>query len=356
MAPQQFWGVVFSDAGDNASLGGKSYSDLNYNHNLFWVDDPDHGEPNQIHPNQPDEGISFSEDEPPQVIVEMGVFSDVRFQMADGRTEYAAVYVFRLADGRTVLRVNDDAMYFINERDYSRNDILRVDLSDQYDELLSIDFTQFDDEFDTICFANGTLIETVDGLVAVEDLRPGMLLRTADHGFQPLLLALLRGVDARMLARHEKLRPVRIMAGALGNGLPRRDLRVSRQHRMLVSSRIAGRMFGTSEVLVPAIRLTVLPGIFVEESPEALEYFHLVLDEHQILFAEGAASESLLIGPQALAAMTPEARVEILTLFPDAITHCHDVAPVRPVPPNARQKSLIARHAKHRKPVVEVGG
>ena len=57
------------------------------------------------------------------------------------------------------------------------------------------------------------------------------------------------------------------MQGALGNGLPRRDLLVSRQHRMLVRSSIAGRMFGDKEVLVAAHHLTALPGVTSQFGP-----------------------------------------------------------------------------------------
>ena len=56
---------------------------------------------------------------------------------------------------------------------------------------------------------------------------------------------------------YPKVQPVRILAGALGHGMPQRDLLVSRQHRMLVSSAICERMFGLEQVLVSAIKTDV---------------------------------------------------------------------------------------------------
>ena len=96
--------------------------------------------------------------------------------------------------------------------------------------------------------------------------------------------------------KRSKLWPVRICVGALGNGLPERDLLVSRQHRMLVSSRIALRMFGQADVLIPAIRLTALPGIAIDTNVTEVEYFHILLANHEVVFAEGAATESLYTG------------------------------------------------------------
>ncbi len=115
----------------------------------------------------------------------------------------------------------------------------------------------------------------------------------------------------------DKSRPVRIMAGALGSGLPRQDLLVSRQHRMLISSSIAARMFGCNEALIAAIQLTAMPGINVDNSIRDIAYFHLIIDRHEVVFAQGAPAESLLVGARSLSAVSAEARQEILTLFSD---------------------------------------
>ena len=109
------------------------------------------------------------------------------------------------------------------------------------------------------CFTRGTMILTDAGLRAIEDLAEGDLVMTRDNGLQPVRWIGSVEVPADRLAAAPMLRPIRIAAGALGASTPAQDLLVSPQHRVLVRSRIAQRMFGTSEVMVPAIRLTVLP-------------------------------------------------------------------------------------------------
>ncbi len=202
------------------------------------------------------------------------------------------------------------------------------------------------------CFARGTLIETKHGLVPVENLRAGCMVLTAEGEFQPLRLVMNRKFRAQEVRGNPKLVPVRIMAGALGNGLPIRDLVVSRQHRMLVSSKICKRMFGEPDVLVSAIRLTELPGIFLVPAPLDVEYFHLVFDSHEVIFAEGAPTESFFTGPEALKSMSIEAREEILTIFPELKDRDYSPISARYIPSGRRQKKLVARHMENKRPLL----
>ncbi|MBF9034185.1 hemolysin [Rhodobacterales bacterium HKCCE2091] len=201
---------------------------------------------------------------------------------------------------------------------------------------------------DFLCFASGTLIATPAGPRPVEGLRPGDLLHTLDRGPQPV-----RWIGSSRQAATGKRAPVRIAAGALGAGLPERDLRLSRQHRVLVRSAIALRMFGTAEVLVPALRLVGLPGIGVEATGAPVGYWHLLLDRHEILMAEGAAVESLLPGPVALEAMSPRTRRALAAVLAPPCA-APATATVRPVPSPARQRRLLARHARNRRPLVDL--
>ncbi|WP_299988473.1 Hint domain-containing protein [uncultured Ruegeria sp.] len=204
------------------------------------------------------------------------------------------------------------------------------------------------------CFVGGTNVRLRDGQKAVENLKVGDQVEVLDPtgkeaGFATLLRVFRRRISASELAANPKLRPVRISAGALGHGLPLRDLVVSRQHRMLVSSKIVERMFKISEVLVPAVNLTALPGIFVDQDGESVEYFHLLFDQHKVIYAEGAPSESLFTGPEALKAISPEARSEILSIFPELAEFEYAPKPARPIPSAKLQQQLITRHIKNGK-------
>lgn len=195
-----------------------------------------------------------------------------------------------------------------------------------------------------VCFTSDTAIRTPRGDVLIDDLNVGDLVSTMDNGPQEI-----RWIGCRSVAARGKLAPIRIAAGALGAGLPRRDLLVSPQHRMWISSRIAARVCNTAEVLVAASKLTSLPGVSVEPGG-MVTYIHLLCDRHEILFAEDAPSESLFTGPEALRALGAEAREEIMTLFPDIPRL--PPQPARAIPAANIQRRIIERHVKNRKPVI----
>ncbi|MBB3993817.1 hypothetical protein GGR95_001448 [Sulfitobacter undariae] len=202
------------------------------------------------------------------------------------------------------------------------------------------------------CFTADTLIETVDGLIPVQDLQVGCMIQTLDHGPQPLMALLSRHVDVATLQEMPNLAPVRITAGALGQGLPLRDLLVSPQHRFLARSVVVRRMFEAAETLLSAKQLTALPGIAVDNSQSEVTYFHLVMPHHEIVIAEGTPTESFYCGEMAMKSLTPAARAELSKLFPDLLTGVSGVEPVRPLPSPRRQKQLVSRLLRNTKPVL----
>ena len=205
-------------------------------------------------------------------------------------------------------------------------------------------------EVGLICFCRGALIKTTCGEMPVEALSVGDRVLTLDHGYQEIRWIGGRKVSASELETNPRLKPVRIRAGALGRGVPETDLSVSPQHRVLVSSPVALRMFGSSEVLIPANKLLVLPGIDIASEIEGVEYFHMLFDAHQVVWSNGALTESLFTGPEALKAVSPEARQEIATLFPDIVQPDFAPASARPIPRNGKQmKRLAERLAKNAK-------
>ncbi|MDX8354163.1 Hint domain-containing protein [Cognatiyoonia sp. IB215182] len=205
-----------------------------------------------------------------------------------------------------------------------------------------------------VCFANGTLIETSDGPQMIDTLWVGQQVKLLCGRVVPIRWIGQRHIRASELARSPKLRPVRISAGALGLGLPHRDLVVSRQHRVLVTSRIAQRMSGQDSVWVPAIALTEMPGIAVDEGLATLTYYHILCDDHEVLVAEGAPAESLYLGPEAVKALSASGRAEIAAIFPDIFDQApfHDAGFI--MMSGRQQRKLVQRHVKNDKPLLEL--
>ena len=214
-------------------------------------------------------------------------------------------------------------------------------------------FTQTDpDPNNVTCFVAGTRIDTIAGPVTVEDLREGTLVRTRDGQFRPVRLIFHRCIGQEELARKPGLWPVHISAGSLGINIPNRDIRVSRQHRMLVSSQITKRMFGRDDVLVAAVRLTDLPGIFVKEPEQEITYYHLLFEDHEVIFAEGAPTESFFLGPVALQTLPKESLAEIEEVFPQLALPLRTDQSKYFIPQRRKQVRLIARHVRNHKNVV----
>ncbi len=128
------------------------------------------------------------------------------------------------------------------------------------------------------CFAAGTLVLTEAGERPVETLAPGDVVRTASGRRAPVGWVGRREVD---LAGGPA--PVRIAAGALAPGVPRRELLLSPDHALLLGG-----------VLVPARLLVNGASIARQQGLRRITYVHVELDRHDALLAEGAAAESFL--------------------------------------------------------------
>jgi len=197
----------------------------------------------------------------------------------------------------------------------------------------------------TVCFAKGTQIRAEDGLYAIETLCVGDRLVTRDHGLQTIRWIGERSLLEEELANYPKLRPIRIAAGALGDRIPSRDLIVSPQHRIVVRSKIAMRMFDAEEVFVPAKHLLGLKGVTIATDMTTVTYYHLLCDNHEIVEADGALAETLYTGTEAMKAMAPEALKEITLIFgSQSLTN----RPLALFCPKGKQaKRLVERHIKN---------
>ncbi|SDD39946.1 Hint domain-containing protein [Paracoccus isoporae] len=200
------------------------------------------------------------------------------------------------------------------------------------------------------CFAAGTLIATDRGLRPVEQLCEGEMVKTRDNGSQPVRWIGCSRVDAGALSDTPSLLPIRILKGALGKGAPNRDLVVSPQHRVLVRSRIAQRMFGTDEVLVAAKHLLSLDGVEVEQPADGVAYYHIMFDRHEIIYSNGLETESLYAGEEAIRGMDDAAREELFTLFPELREEQQPEA-ARVLTNGRRGRQLAMRHAQNATPL-----
>lgn len=177
-----------------------------------------------------------------------------------------------------------------------------------------IDYTEI--ERIIICFTPGTQIATQKGEVPVERLKAGDSVITRDNGIQNLRWVGHRDLAPKDMRDHPEFQPIRIRQGALGKGLPERDMLVSPQHRMLLTSDLAELLFEEREVLVAAKHLTSLDGI-EQAHVEEVRYLHLMFDHHEVVLADGAWSESFQPGDRSLRGVGDEQRAEILALFPE---------------------------------------
>ncbi|MES2665843.1 MAG: Hint domain-containing protein [Pseudomonadota bacterium] len=167
-----------------------------------------------------------------------------------------------------------------------------------------------------ICFTPGTRIMTPDGAVKIEDLHPGDLIQTKDNGAQEIIWTGHRRMTGARLYAMPHLRPVRFRAGAMGFGRPDDDLLVSPQHRMLVRGAAARALFNTDEVLVAAEDLINDSSVMVDYAAREVTYVHVMLERHNILWANGMETESFHPSNTALDMIDPAQRAVLMALLP----------------------------------------
>ncbi|MDC1296695.1 Hint domain-containing protein [Octadecabacter sp.] len=160
-----------------------------------------------------------------------------------------------------------------------------------------------------ICFTPQTRIATPLGLVAIEDLEVGDMVVTRDHGLQPI-----RWIEGRNVPAIDRFAPIRIRKNVLAG--QDRDLIVSPKHRVLFQGYRAELLFGESEVLVSAKHL--VDGLDVtQDEAEMVTYVHMLFDQNEVIYAEGAATESFHPGDIGFSAVGEQDREELFAIFPE---------------------------------------
>jgi hypothetical protein len=135
----------------------------------------------------------------------------------------------------------------------------------------------------TVCFLAGTAIACPGGERLVEDLAVGDLVLTADGTARPVRFV-GRQTFTTLFADPLRTRPVCIKAGALGADLPRRDLRLSPDHAILLDGVLV-----QAGALVDGVDVTRLADL-----PERFTYFHVELEDHALILAEGMPAETFV--------------------------------------------------------------
>lgn len=158
-----------------------------------------------------------------------------------------------------------------------------------------------------VAFAAGTTVTLADGRSRpIETLRPGEMVLTRDGGPQPV-----RWIGKATMRAQGQLAPVVISAGTLGNV---GDLVVSPHHRIFLYRRGSG-LTGSEEVLVQARYLVDGDTVWRREGG-FVDYYSLIFDRHEVIFAEGVASESLMVNEATVARLPPEMAEDLRARFP----------------------------------------
>ena len=170
----------------------------------------------------------------------------------------------------------------------------------------------------TPCFTPGTLVTTQRGEFPVEHLAVGDRVVTRDNGIQPIRWIGMTKMFVYDFQADPHLLPVFIRQGALGKGLPERDMMVSPNHRVLVANARTSLRFSEREVLVAAKHLTT-QGVHTVQS-SGTTYIHFMCDRHEIVLADGIWTESFQPEDQSLKGIGNAQRLEIFEIFPELKT------------------------------------
>lgn len=133
------------------------------------------------------------------------------------------------------------------------------------------------------CFLRGTRIATPNGEIPVEKLRPGDVVLTLDRGKVAVKWVGRRVLDPKSIERPWDALPVRVRKDAIAENVPHRDLLLSPDHCLFMADR-----------LIPVKLLINEATIVQEKTEEPFEYFHIELDRHEVVLAEGAFTETYI--------------------------------------------------------------
>lgn len=157
-----------------------------------------------------------------------------------------------------------------------------------------------------ICFCEGTRILTARGEVPVEELRAGDLAVTHMGELLPVLWV---GMRHYPFGAPEEHRPIVLRPGAMGPDLPKRPLKLSPQHRLVLGAEGGERKMG------PAKALLGEACVHQQKQARPVTYYHVLMPRHAVLMAEGVPTESLFLGAMSMGILSETSRREVCDLL-----------------------------------------
>jgi hypothetical protein len=138
----------------------------------------------------------------------------------------------------------------------------------------------FNGPLQIVCFCSGTMIATPGGEVPVQRLKAGDYVTTA-AGMRRRIVWIGEGSVLATRGRRSAATPVIVRKNALADNVPCRDLRVTKAHSLLIDG-----------VLIPVEYLVNHRSIIWDDRAQEVGIYHIELETHDILIADGAPAES----------------------------------------------------------------
>ena len=217
-------------------------------------------------------------------VVEITAASTGTMTINGGGGQDTVVYTDLGVEGAQFTGSNGQPLTIVNGTIYTGGPVT-VSWSGGSETLNGISAVQFTDATIDItpCYCPGTLIKTPRGETAVEKLKIGQKVVTMSGIARPIKWIGRRSYGGRFVMGRKNILPICIKAGALADNVPKRDLWISPHHAMYLET-----------VLIEAKDLINGVSIVQAEHAAAVEYFHVELDTHDVIIAEGALSESFI--------------------------------------------------------------
>ena len=168
-----------------------------------------------------------------------------------------------------------------------------------------------------VCFSQGTLIATPSGDRPVETLKVGDIILNSNGDSRTVRWMSSNRATLAQMMEHPEKRPALIPKGCFGDGLPFQDLYVSGLHRIMLEGAGVETLFAERQVLCHARNLHAEEQVRTADWVGGLNYFHIMLDSHDLVFANGLPAESFYPTPSALDSLSDADKSALWQAFPE---------------------------------------